>query len=308
MTPLPPLRDHPDLKGTAMTAESDAVPRHQHAVATPDTAPLPDDPGPHPAPPQLDEETALLRWEGLPADATVLVPSLGPTPMRVPDNAWAMLVLAVDILGEVDPDTAGQVAVFAGTWLADQPPADLHDGDLVLRPVPSEKDLGTPEDLHVADVEVLLAYRGRWMPIGRWAGLDERWPWTVAPTLAATMRLYIDAAETLSREAVLSSARPGSSPLRWAGTVLSELMSADLVTYGEEFVWERCAGEVRHTARLRIDGTFLLADGERVFATLSAAATALSGKHHHGWSAWRRTSDGRSLADLRADLRTRQDR
>ena len=70
------------------------------------------------------------------------------------------------------------------------------------------------------------------------------------------------------------------------------LMSADLVTYGEELVWERCAGEVRHTARLRIDGTFLLADGERVFATPSAATTALSGKHHHGWSAWRRPGGG----------------
>ncbi|MFD0204238.1 MULTISPECIES: DUF4357 domain-containing protein [Saccharothrix] len=291
-----------------MTAGSDAVPPHQHAAAVPNTALPPDDPAMHPAPSQDDEESALLRWEGLPADATVLVPSLGPTPMRVPDNAWAMLVLAVDILGEVDPDTAGQVALFAGSWLADQPPADLHDGDLVIRPLPPEQDLGTPDDNHVADVEVLLAYRGRWMPIGRWAGVDERWPWTLAPAVAAAMRLYIDAAETLSREAVLTSERPGSSPLRWAGTVLSDLMSADLVTYGEELVWERCAGEVRHTARLRIDGTFLLADGERVFATPSAAATVLSGKHHHGWSAWRRTSDGRFLADLRAELRARRDR
>ena len=307
MTPLLP-RDHLDLKGTAMTTESHPIPPHQPAAAAPNTAPLPDDPGPHPAPPQPDEETALLRWEGLPADATVLVPSLGPTPMRVPDNAWAMLVLAVDVLGEVDPDTAGQVALFAGTWLTDQPPADLHDGDIVIRPLPPEQDHGRPDDHHVADLEVLLAYRGRWMPVGRWTGLDERWPWTLAPTVATAMRLYIDAAETLSREAVLTSERPGSSPLRWAGTVLSDLMSVDLLTYGEELVWERCAGEVRHTARLRIDGTFLLADGERVFATPSAAATALSGKHHHGWSAWRRTADGRSLADLRADLRTRRDR
>jgi hypothetical protein len=85
-------------------------------------------------------------------------------------------------------------------------------------------------------------------------------------------------------------------------------MSAHLVTYGEELVWERCAGRVLHTARVRIDGTFLLPGGERVFATPSAAATALSGKHHHGWSAWRRTADGRSLADLRADLRALRDR
>ena len=82
------------------------------------------------------------------------------------NNAWAMLVLAVDILSEVDPDTTGQVALFAGTWLADQPSADLHDGDLVIRQLPAEQDLGRPDDHHVADLEVLLAYRGRWMPIG----------------------------------------------------------------------------------------------------------------------------------------------
>jgi hypothetical protein len=291
-----------------MTAGSDAVPPHQPAAAAPNTALPPNDTAPHPERPQPDEETVLLLREGLPADATVLVPSLGPTPMRVPDNAWAMLVLAVDILGDIDPDTAGQVALLAGTWLADQPPADLHDGDLVVRPLPPEQDPAAPGNQHSADVEMLLAYRGRWMSLGLWAGVDERWPWTLAPTVAAAMRLYNDAAETLSRDVVLASERPGSSPLRWAGTVLSDLMSADLVAYGEELVWERRAGEIRHVARLRIDGTFLLADGERVFATPSAAATALSGKHHHGWTAWRRTADGRSLADLRAELRARGDR
>src|SRR5688500_7150867 len=117
-----------------MTAGSDAVPPHQPAAATPNTDLPPDDTATHPEPPQPDEETALLLREGLPADTTVLVPSLGPTPMRLPDNAWAMLVLAVDILGDIDPDTAGQVALLAGTWLADQPPVDLHDGDLVVRP------------------------------------------------------------------------------------------------------------------------------------------------------------------------------
>ncbi|WP_152551904.1 restriction system modified-DNA reader domain-containing protein [Actinokineospora spheciospongiae] len=250
----------------------------------------------------------MLCQEGLPDDAVVLVPSLGPTPMRVPDGAWAMLVLAVDVHGDVDPDTAGKVALFAGTWLADQPPADLHDGDLVIRPLPPTQAPGALVDDHVADVEMLLAHRGRWMPLGRWHGLDERWSWTLAPTAAATMSLYVDAAETLSRTVVLASERPGSSPLRWEGTVLSDLLATKLVEYGEELVWERRAGAVRHTARLRIDGTLMLADGESVYATPAAAATALSGIHHHGWTAWRRTSDGRTLHDLRADLRTQRDR
>lgn len=165
-------------------------------------------PGAHTAPPPPDDETSLLRQEGLPADAVVLVPSLGPTPMRVPDGAWAMLVLAVDIHGDVDPDTTGKVALFAGTWLGDQQPADLHDGDLVIRPLPPAQEPGVPVDDHVADVEMLLAHRGRWMPLGRWRGLDERWPWTLAPTAATAMSLYVDAAETLSRTVVLASERP----------------------------------------------------------------------------------------------------
>ncbi len=101
----------------------------------------------------------MLR-EWLPADVTLLVPSLGPTPMRVPDNAWAMLVLAVDILDDIDPDTAGQVALLAGTWLADQPPADLHDGDLVVRPLSPERDPAVPGHEHLADVEMLLGLPG----------------------------------------------------------------------------------------------------------------------------------------------------
>ena len=51
----------------------------------------------------------------------------------------------------------------------------------------------------------------------------------------------------------------------------------------------------------RMDGTLLLAN-ERVFATPAAAASFLSSQQHHGWSAWRRTTDGRTLAELRTDL------
>ncbi|WP_158851201.1 restriction system modified-DNA reader domain-containing protein [Saccharothrix deserti] len=296
------------MKGTTVTTGSNPVPPHQSAAAAPNTDQRTDDPGVSTATPQPDEETALLRWEGLPVDATVLVPSLGPTPMRTPHDAWAMLVLAVDILGDVDPDTAGQVALFTATWLRGRPPADLHDGDLVIRLTPPDQDPDLPEgDEHAVDVEMLLAYRGRWLPVGRWSGMDERWPWTLAPTAAAVMSLYVDAAETLSRDMVLNSERPGSSPFRWAGTVVSDLLTAKLLEVGDELVWDRRAGQVRHTARIRMDGTFLLAD-ERVFATPSAAATALGGKHHHGWSAWRRTADGRALDDLRAELRAPHER
>lgn len=196
----------------------------------------------------------MLRWEGLPTDATVLGPSLGPTPMRTPD-AWAMLVLAVDILGDVDPDTAGQVALFAATWLRGRAPADLHDGDLVIRlTAPNHDSSPRMSDEHTVDAEMLLAYRGRWMSVGRWVGVDECWPWTLAPTADAVMSLYVDAAETLHRDMAPASEQPGSAPFQWAGTVVSDLLTARLLAVGDELVWDRRACQVRHTARIRTDG------------------------------------------------------
>ncbi|PSL51375.1 hypothetical protein B0I31_1214 [Saccharothrix carnea] len=66
-------------------------------------------------------------------------------------HTWAMLVLDMDILDQIDPDTAAQVALFAGIWLADQPPAELHDGDLVIRPLPPGQEHRMHGDNHVAD-------------------------------------------------------------------------------------------------------------------------------------------------------------
>ncbi|MCT2584565.1 hypothetical protein [Actinophytocola gossypii] len=55
-----------------------------------------------------------------------------------------MTLLSVDVLGDVGPATAGQVAMFAGTWLPDHPPADLHDGDLVVRPYHPTRNPAVP--------------------------------------------------------------------------------------------------------------------------------------------------------------------
>lgn len=280
----------------------------REAVDTPHPDPATDHTNATAGAAQPDEETVLLHREGLPTDAIVLVPSCGPPPMHTPDHAWAMLVLAVDIIDDGEPDTDGRAVLFAGTWLTDQPPADLHNGDLVIRLSPPRHDGGLPAgDEHGADVAMLLAHRGQWSVVGRWSGLDERWPWVLAPTAAAVMGLSVDAAETLSREVVLTNEGSYAPPFRWTSTVLSELVTARLLKVGDVLVWESRAGEVRHTARIRMDGTLMLAD-QRVFATPSAAATALSvrGKHHHGWTVWRRVSDGRTLSDLRVEIRARR--
>lgn len=97
--------------------------------------------GPGPAPDHTNatagasrshEEAAIREWEGLPPDTLILAPAFDPPPMRCPDGVWAMLVAGVEIVRDADPDWAGEVALFAGCWVPDQPPAGgLFDGDLV---------------------------------------------------------------------------------------------------------------------------------------------------------------------------------
>ncbi|MEC3974951.1 hypothetical protein [Amycolatopsis sp. H20-H5] len=254
---------------------------------------------------QPDDEAIMRAWEGLPPDTMILAPAFGPPPMRGPDDVWALLVTAVDIIGDADPDRAGEVALFAGTWVSRQPPADsLYDGDLVVRLThPADPMYPLSRD-HATDVEMLLAYQGRWQRVGQWQGLDDSWPSVVAPTAAAVMGLHGDACEA----AIWSETPPPltSPPLiKWARGGIADLLDAGVVTAGEELVWDRRNVGVRHTARIRIDGSLVLADG-RVYANPSGATTALGGNHQNGWGAFRRISDGRTLADLRAELQARR--
>jgi hypothetical protein len=288
------------------------------AVGAPEPARSPDHANPTGGPSQPQDEAAMREWEGLPPETMILVPAFGAPPMRCPDDVWAMLVSAVDIIGDTDPDRAGEVALFAGCWVPDKPPANgSYDGDLVVRLThPADPTYPLPRD-HAADIEMLLAYHGRWQRVGRWCGVDDRWPRLVAPTAAAVMGLHDEVTEAAavadtyaaawSRTVAPPAAPPAVSRpvLRWARGGIADLLDAGLVTSGEEVVWSRRNLGVRHTARIQRDGTLLLADG-RLFANPSGATTALGGNHQNGWTAWRRVSDGRTLGDLRADMRTRR--
>ncbi|MFD8497298.1 hypothetical protein [Amycolatopsis sp. NPDC059657] len=255
---------------------------------------------------QPHNEATLRAWEGLPPDAMILSPVFGPPPMRCPDSAWAMLVTAVDIISDVDPDHAGEVALFAGTWVREEPPVDsgLYDGDLVVRLNAPTAPSFTLTRNRAADVEMLLAYQGRWHRIGQWHGIGRSWPSVVAPTAAAVMGLHSDATEAVMRP---DTASPPTSPplIRWARSAIAELLAAGLVTAGDELVWNRRILGVRHTARIRADGALILADG-RTFANPCGAAAALCRSFQNGWNIFSRMSDGRTLGELRAELRVRR--
>lgn len=255
-------------------------------------------PQPVPATAESHEEANMLWREGLPSDAMILVPSVAAAPMRQPANTWAMLVLAADVVADTDAERQREVALFAGWWLAEQSPATVCEGDLVLL-LCEPDDLSPPRDQ--VNVEMLLAHRGRWLRVGRWERLDPRWPWTVAATAAAILELHVEATEA----AQYPSGTKADRPLRgWRGTCgLADLLAAGLVRAGEEFIWHRPGHGSRHTARIHPDGALVLADG-RTYVNPSGALTALGGKHQNGWKAWKRPSDGRALGDLRAELRT----
>jgi hypothetical protein len=119
------------------------------------------------------------------------------------------------------------------------------------------------------------------------------------------MGLHCDAVNIPTRE--VASPAETSVPLRWASGGVGDLLDADLVKAGDELVWHRRNQGVRHTARIRIDGTLVLADG-RVYANPSGATTALGGNHQNGWRVFRRVSDGRTLGELRTQLWARRGR
>jgi hypothetical protein len=244
----------------------------------------------------------MMLWrEGLPPDGAILAPSIAATPMRHPKNVWGMLVVAADVLDDTDPNREGEVALFAGCWLREQPPASRHEGDLVLVLTAPDAE-SSPGDL--VDVEMLLAHQNRWLRVGEWEGMDPRWPWTVALTASAIMGLHTEATETTLATSGATSPAISRSLQGWGGNGgIRDLLDAGLVHADDEFIWDRPGRGACHTARIHATGALVLADG-RTFVSPSGALTALGGKHQNGWKAWKRTSDGRLLGDLRVDLRT----
>lgn len=240
---------------------------------------------------------------GTAADTIILTPAFSAPPMRCPDDVWAMCVSAVDIANDIDPEYTGTVRLFAGWWVGDRPPGDgAYSGDLALRLEPPADQTRRCDE--VADIEMLLAYNGQWRRVGYWRGIDNRWPDVIAPTADVAMRLYRDLTETDEWEP--TPPPTGTRPrMKWARGGIGELLDAGLVTAGDELIWHCRHHGIRHTATILSDGALVLADG-RVYANLTGATNALGGIQQNGWDAFRCTSDGRTLADLRTERRARR--
>lgn len=107
--------------------------------------PIDPEPADAPArPPQPHGEGSSREREGLPSNTIILAPTPTAPPMRCPGQAWGLLVSAVDIIDETNPDREGEVVQFAGCWVPRQPGDGLYDGDLVVR-LTSSTDTSTLE-------------------------------------------------------------------------------------------------------------------------------------------------------------------
>ncbi len=263
----------------------------------------------------------------LPSNAVLLVPAPpDAVPMRAPAWAWGLVVVAVRTtdptaapvrdVGDApvpDPARTDTADLLAGVWLSAPPPANRHDGDVVVR-------LHAPTDTNdptVADVELLAAAHGVWNRVDTWPSVGARWPHEIALSVLVHMRYLADAALNDAHWAMLTGPIAAELPdkllddligefagapwpRRRAPDALAALIEAGLVAVGEQLV---CNG---HTATVR-DGGVLHDGGPQEFAvsTVTALATSLTGDTVNGWHLWRRARDHRSLAELRTELGTR---
>lgn len=260
---------------------------------------------------------SLNLLEALPDDTVVIsgTPAVA-VPMRPPPGAWGLLVRAVvlpsltrpalrvaDASAPAEHEPAAAVDVLAGAWLAQQPSAALHTGDVVLLlEAPSN---GSQK--HVA-VELQIASEGAWRLHKAWSICSDYWPRLVAPAVQALMSDATNAMLARARETqmapisrLLMDGGLGFGPRRPlpAPDALSELITAGLVRVGTRL---SCGP---YDATVAAGG--VLVSGQLVpgplrgLSTVSSRASALAGYPVNGWDLWQ-LPDGRRLNELRIAL------
>ncbi|PPK63380.1 hypothetical protein V5P93_002349 [Actinokineospora auranticolor] len=260
--------------------------------------------------------------DALPPEAVSLIPaSPHPMPIRAPAGAWGLVVIAVRtthsagapvrLIGDgppPDPAHTDIADLMAGVWLPSPPPAALCTGDVVVR-------LHAPDngDPALADVEILAAMQGQWHSVGTSTSVDARWPHTIALSALLHMRWLADAAFSdaqwvtltsssipalLTRKFGLDRESAGRAPRR-VPDALADLVTARLLEVGERLVWNG------HTVTVGEHGVVHPGPDALTASTVTAHANHVSKCTVNGWHLWRRASDSRLLADLRAELTTR---
>lgn len=280
------------------------------------------------------DELGELR-RALPPDAVMLAPS-NAVPLRAPEGAWGLVIIAIRTTR-----ATGIPDLVFGRWLAEEPPASLHTGDVVVRlrpptstssdssvvdrsrndgsdPSRADTDADAGADVAtVADVEVLTAHHGGWHTASTWRTLGPQWPHELAVPLLATMRALADAAFNAAQWAALTEP---------VAAALTKWLRASRGTEPAGAT-DRLPDRVPDTLAALIDAGLLTVGGHLVLAghtatighggvlhhgppythvsAVSALATSLTGITVNGWHLWRRAHDHRLLADLRTELATR---
>ncbi|MFD8497305.1 hypothetical protein [Amycolatopsis sp. NPDC059657] len=246
--------------------------------------------------------TATPTELALPPGAVVLVPAPPHTvPLRPPDEAWGLVIVAAQA---PDAITANLVA---GIWLPEQPPADLYDGDVVVRLKPPYSERN-PNDPKRANVGYFSAEQGEWRTICAWRqSMTAQWPHEIAWELSRQMRRNADAAQYdaqwLTITGSIGASRCPHCPAvipRRTPDALADLIKAGLVKVGEKLVWGTHTATVREGGLLHDDGPL-----ESTVSTVTSLATSLAGYPVNGWHFWRRARDNRPLSELRAALALR---
>ncbi|GAA2693171.1 MULTISPECIES: hypothetical protein [Actinosynnema] len=247
-----------------------------------------------------------------PSPAIALVPASPETvPVRMPEDAWGLVVIgarAIDTDAPADPELVDAADLLAGVWLPEQPPADVHSGDLVVR-------LHPPADgaADRVDVEVLAAHSGAWHTMHRRESLGVRWPHHLIEAVLWHMRglnlgaflharwiAVVHHAATLppAQAAALLRIAAGKESCRSARDALSDLVGAGLVTVGDTV---RRGGR---TAIVTEGGVLRYGPGPYEVSTVNELAGEVEGCLANGWYLWRRVRDDRPLAALRTELIT----
>jgi len=119
------------------------------------------------------------------------VPRWPAVPLDLPDNAWGLQVILVDVEPHPDnPNRLGDRAEMTVRLLQHEPDPTGIDGTVVIRLFSKGVLAGQAGRRHAVDVDLLHAMGGRWVPAGVWHNLDETWPRVVAITAAAVMELH----------------------------------------------------------------------------------------------------------------------